>query len=205
MPKRGLAIIPSGEVLPCSNLSNYVLGNIYYQSLEEILNGEPVSRLRELIENNDYRYCWKYCNCNLNPSSNIPGAVSNYIPAYKKAFNNGNYKKVIEILKLNQNLETLEPDAIYSYAFSLHLEGTPEEALKYYNLALAKGFPEFWVRYNRGSLYLDISEYEKSYSDLNRAIQLNPDHEGARSVMEQLKTAARQSEPVAGQDNESLP
>jgi MoaA/NifB/PqqE/SkfB family radical SAM enzyme len=185
-PWRGVYILPSGNVLMCCNMPSYVLGNIYYQSIEEILNGEPVTRVRELIKNNDYRYCFKRCVCNFNPESSVPGAENSYTPAYLKVFKEGNYKKVIDELRLNQNLEYLEPAVIYHLAFSLHMEGEKKEALKYYDLALKKGMEEFWVRYNRGSLYLALGEYEKAHTDLSRAIELKPDHEGVRTVMGQL-------------------
>ncbi len=191
MPWKGLVILPNGDVLPCCALTNYVVGNLHYQSIEGILNGEPINKLRELIKNNDYRYCSTLCNVNFHPESNISGLAQAYTPDYLKMFNEGKYKEVIKELKLNQNLENLEPDAIYSYAYSLHMEGNKEEALKYYDLALKKGFEEFWLCYNRGSLYLTMGNYKKAHADLTRAVQLKPDHEGARIVMQQLSELER--------------
>lgn len=81
-----------------------------------------------------------------------------------------------------------DPEWNYLVAFCLHVQMRDlEKALRCYNLALKHGFDEFWVRYNRGALYAELGDVEQARSDLKRAVALNPDHEGARQVLQQLK------------------
>lgn len=51
---------PVGEVYPCcSEFTNYSFGNIYKESIEEILHGERITKFRESILNGEYKYCNK--------------------------------------------------------------------------------------------------------------------------------------------------
>jgi tetratricopeptide (TPR) repeat protein len=53
-----------------------------------------------------------------------------------------------------------------------------------YNLALENGHNEFWVRYNRGALYMQLGDIEAARTDLDRAASLDPSHEGAKQFRE---------------------
>jgi glycosyltransferase involved in cell wall biosynthesis len=102
--------------------------------------------------------------------------------------------KQIEVAAaLSQSLELQIPELLkgaewnYLSAFLLHqLQVNTEEALHRYDLALEHGFDEFWVRYNRGSLHAKLGNLEQARADLKRALELKPDHEGAKQMLAQL-------------------
>jgi glycosyltransferase involved in cell wall biosynthesis len=89
-----------------------------------------------------------------------------------------------------QNPELLKTaDWNYYSAYCLHNLGINlDEALSRYDLALEQGFDEFWVKYNRGSLYAKLGNNEQAKEDLMRAMQLKPEHQGPQQVLQQLLT-----------------
>lgn len=55
------------------------------------------------------------------------------------------------MLKLNP----YDPVFNYQYAICLHMQNKNlEKSLEFYKKSLKYGFEEFWVRYNRGSLFV---------------------------------------------------
>lgn len=79
------------------------------------------------------------------------------------------------------------PEWNYLAGFCLHMTGKNlREALRYYNLALDLGFDEFWIRYNRGSLYLRLGDTSAAKADLQRAMELCPQHPGPKVLLENL-------------------
>jgi len=188
MPWKGLVVIPTGHVLACSRLPNYILGDLNYESIEEILNSDAAINLRKMIQNNNYRFCRSDCEFNRNPSSSIPAISYSYVPKYKKLFEQQQYADALPLYI--KCVETNDNDAelIYHLAYCYQMINKNEEALKYYEYALEKGFSEFWIRYNRGSLLQSIGEYEYARNDLEKAVNLQPDHEGARKMLQQLSS-----------------
>lgn len=92
------------------------------------------------------------------------------------------YQQALPILE--SLCEKQPPDSEWNYllAFCLHRLGREwPRALKHYELALAHGFDEFWVRYNRGSLHSALGNYEAACADLERAVELQPAFEPARN------------------------
>ncbi len=76
----------------------------------------------------------------------------------------------------------------YLAAFSLHMQGRDmEKALRHYCLALDEGFDEFWVRYNRGVLFTSLGDLPQARADLERAVDLNPGHDGARAACQAVR------------------
>jgi|GEM_PF-1749686 len=76
------------------------------------------------------------------------------------------------------------PEVNYLLAFCLHMKRTDlQNAIWFYTQALERGFDEFWVRYNRGSLLLLLGELYEGYQDLQRAFELDSTHPGLRSVL----------------------
>jgi tetratricopeptide (TPR) repeat protein len=99
----------------------------------------------------------------------------------------GEWQKAI--VYLPKLLERYLADAHFEYLLALCLHMQREDigkALDYYNLALEHGFNEFWVRYNRGSLYMELGNFEQARLDLERAVELNPEHSDARRRLEEL-------------------
>jgi glycosyltransferase involved in cell wall biosynthesis len=80
-----------------------------------------------------------------------------------------------------------DPELNYLLAFCLHIQNKDLElAIKHYDLALQYGFDEFWVRYNRGSLYAHLGNTEQAKADLIRAAELKPEHQGPQQILQQL-------------------
>ena len=81
----------------------------------------------------------------------------------------------------------IEPKWNYLTAFCQHnLQINLHDAINRYNVALEHGYYEFWVRYNRGSLHAQLGNIEQARADLLRAVELNPAHEGAKHVLQQM-------------------
>ena len=89
-----------------------------------------------------------------------------------------------EILKLRPD----QPLANYLYAFCLHMLGLHiKKAVEHYGKALQYGFDEFWVRYNRGSLYAQFGRKDEARTDIQRAISMRPNHAGCLYILQQIR------------------
>jgi tetratricopeptide (TPR) repeat protein len=85
-----------------------------------------------------------------------------------------------------QALECLPNNAEASYllAFSLTAAGRESgRALALFDAALAGGFDEFWIRYNRAALLEASGRRREALADARRAAELDPSHGGARAVL----------------------
>ena len=186
-PWQGLFINSLGDVFPCSNAPGYVMGNVYNQEIEEILASPARLALQDKIKNNCYAHCWESCNMNYFPETSAPKATLEEILPYKKLFEDGRHEQLIRLLSsaLEAGIE-LPNDALYMLAFSCHMTHKSEEALIYYQKALEAGFPEFWIKYNRGALLLDLNRIEEAKSDIRRAYHLDSRHEGIKILMERI-------------------
>jgi tetratricopeptide (TPR) repeat protein len=96
-----------------------------------------------------------------------------------------------EALRIIDKLISNRPrDAQWNYykAFCLQCLGRgSQDAVKHYGIALDNGAEEFWVRYNRGKLFLYMRETEKAYIDLERAVLLYPTHQCAHKLLDKMK------------------
>jgi peptidoglycan/xylan/chitin deacetylase (PgdA/CDA1 family) len=80
-----------------------------------------------------------------------------------------------------------DPELNYLFALCLHIQNKDLKlAMKHYDLALQYGFDEFWVKYNRGSLYEKLGNTEQAEADLMRAVELKPKHQGAQQILQHL-------------------
>ena len=85
-----------------------------------------------------------------------------------------------------QALECLPNNAEASYllAFSLTAAGRDAgRALALLDAALAGGFDEFWIRYNRAALLKASGRRQEALADARRAAELDPAHGGARALL----------------------
>jgi len=97
--------------------------------------------------------------------------------------------KVVELSEKMALKGVVDGELYYFHAFALHaLRSDKDKSLCLYTLALNCGFDPFWVLYNRGCLYCDRGEYDAAKADLERAVLLRPEHEGAASVLHEVKT-----------------
>ncbi len=187
-PWHGLVILPAGDVLPCSRLTNFVLGNLEEQDLISIWHGEAAQHLRRLMMEGDYRYCDPSCPANRNPASYKEGA--RFVPEHEARFEAGDYNGALPGYERAVAQRPTDPVLLYRLAFCHHLAGDALRALSLYAAALTAGFPEFWVRYNRAALLERLGRPRQALADAARAIELDPTHEGARLVFERLAEGA---------------
>ncbi|RQV98983.1 FkbM family methyltransferase [bacterium] len=103
----------------------------------------------------------------------------------------GQFRQALEILK--ELCETIPEDAdlYYLTAFSHHHLGENfPQVLKDYQKAFELGFDEFWIRYNRANLFYQMKDLDSALNELEIAIKLYPEHEGARSLWQILSKKA---------------
>jgi tetratricopeptide (TPR) repeat protein len=102
-------------------------------------------------------------------------------------FDEGKYQEAKILFEKLADEETDQAMTVYRLAYCCHAVHENKAALKYYDHALRLGFSEFWVKYNRGSLYADIGQKAEALADMRRAVELVPSHEGARQVLNSLE------------------
>lgn len=109
--------------------------------------------------------------------------------AVRARIEEGKYEEAILELTVLLNGLPLDSDPYYLMGFCLQATGRDlEEAIQLYGRALELGHDEFWVRYNRGSLYMRLGRIEEARADLARAVELGPKHDGARATLDALLT-----------------
>ena len=118
-------------------------------------------------------------------SDELTKIINNW--AFPILMKNGDFHMSIQILKSLLTSQKDNSELNYYMAFCLHMMKKYDEAIPYYNRALETGFDEFWVRYNRGSLYLTKGEIKKANEDISKAAILKPSHDGVISMIAQLK------------------
>ncbi|MEY8335232.1 SPASM domain-containing protein [Lachnospiraceae bacterium 47-T17] len=185
--KQALAVGFDGSVVPCYNLPEYVLGNLYYHTLDEILDSPQLCEIREQIEKNDYKYCFERCPLNQNPTTSIKNARRNYTPLYEKYFSGGELLKALNEYKKIVGTPLFKARQKYEMAYCLHVgAGKLEEAIDLYTKAYEENFDEFWIKYNRAAAYIDLGNIELARNDIADAEALNPEHEGILLLKERL-------------------
>lgn len=108
----------------------------------------------------------------------------------KKMVDDADYQRAIVCLKPMLAKEPTNGQLNYFLAFCLHrMKLDCARSLHHYDLAIKYGFSEFWVRYSRGSLYREIGDMEAATFDLERAMSLDPFHEGPKQVLEEISKA----------------
>ncbi len=144
------------------------------------INEENIKNLEHIDKISD-----KYCilQTTVNNDTQLQYLIDSW--AYKNLVQRGEYENVLPIISNLLKLMPYHPELNYFYGFCLHtIRGDFQNALNHYNLALENGFNEFWVKFNRGTLFLQLGERESAINDLTRAVELDPKHEGARSTLE---------------------
>jgi tetratricopeptide (TPR) repeat protein len=110
------------------------------------------------------------------------------IEEIKGYINSAKYREALDRLEIIATLQLEKWQQArnnYLIAYCLHSSGTDlKRALDNYDLALEKGFDEFWVYFNRGALYMELGDIEAARVDLDRAATIDPNHEGARKFRE---------------------
>jgi tetratricopeptide (TPR) repeat protein len=89
-----------------------------------------------------------------------------------------------------ERMAAVAPEAAevhYSWAVSLQSGGQPRPAVTEYNKAFSLGYPEFWIRYTRGTAFVALGEKKLARADLERAVALDPAHTDARAQLAALR------------------
>ncbi len=112
--------------------------------------------------------------------------------AAKQFIEIGKFGDAISILVRLLNNNPSDPLWNYHMAFCLHqCNNDLQTALKHYNLALENGFDEFWVKFNRGLLLLQMNERHQARIDLERAYSLHPDHPNLEQLVKNTLKSSR--------------
>ena len=82
--------------------------------------------------------------------------------------------------KINSDEQTIK-DQIISRAFKQHSQGNLQEAKKYYENFINKGFLDHRVFSNYGMILINLGELEKAELSTRKAIELNPNYAMAYS------------------------
>jgi tetratricopeptide (TPR) repeat protein len=113
------------------------------------------------------------------------------IEVIERLVNNYKYREALDLLQalVNHNIEKSKQARTYYY-IALCMQGLSidyNRALDYYSFALENGFePQFWVFYNRSLLYIQLGDLEAARIDIDKAVSLNPGHEVARQIQDDL-------------------
>lgn len=186
MPQNGFVIMPDGNVYVCNNATNYPLGNVYVDSMDDLLFGKNRKQLLKEINDGDYKYCFSRCKNNKNPRTSCTGVQVRYVPKYKQLFDEGNFLEAVKYYSKIEHLPMCGAQECYEFAFCLHITNTDlEKAVRLYTKAMEQGFTEFWVKYNRADAYIRLGQLQLATEDILRAYDLNPSHEGAARMYQE--------------------
>ena len=97
----------------------------------------------------------------------------------------GRYQEAETVVAKAAILEPTQSEWPYLLGYALHRQAK-SGALEQYDRALALGYDEFWVCYNRGLLYLEQGDLIAAQADLERAAALQPGNEDLRRVLNKL-------------------
>ena len=127
----------------------------------------------------------------------LEAEVSAYQGALRRLVENHQFDAALSVFEHLLSERPHQPEWNYLAGLSAHMARRDlERALNHYDLALEQGFDEFWARYNRGALLAELGDLERALADLERAAELNPDHDGAKASYEDVvkrTTGARQA------------
>jgi tetratricopeptide (TPR) repeat protein len=116
--------------------------------------------------------------------------------AVRSFVDRGEYRQTLPILDKLLSNKPHDPEWNYYKAFCLQYIGENlQQAVNHYNIALASGFDEFWVRYNRGALFKSLGEVEKAHTDLQRAVLLYPTAEVAYKMLSEIEEMISKPKP----------
>jgi tetratricopeptide (TPR) repeat protein len=110
-----------------------------------------------------------------------------FISAVRKMIDKNKYDETIEVLSHFIDSYNDNPEVHYLLAFCYHHLLKFEFALNHYNKALELGFSEYWVRYNRASLYLELGLAAEASLDATRCLEIIPVGIDKDEILEYIK------------------
>lgn len=93
---------------------------------------------------------------------------------------------MVEELDGVEDLYCVSADVVCKYAYSLHIIGRAD-ALRYYALALEKGFDGFRARYHRRILYHSLGRGHEALEDLAQAADIHPVHQEVAEILQEIR------------------
>lgn len=113
----------------------------------------------------------------------------------KNNIDSENFEVSLEILDNLLSKDPLNGELNYLKAFCLqNLHRDLETALHHYEIALSNKFDEFWTRFNRGSILIDMGKLSLGLEDLEKAAQINPSHEWTRIKIAHIRNILENKE-----------
>ncbi len=107
-----------------------------------------------------------------------------WMEAVEQWVNQGQLQHAIWVLSVLVDTEFTSGAAHYFYACALSWSGKNDAStLTQFDLALANGAQEFWVRYNRAFVHFAMGNNAAAVADMQEATRLDPTHEGASSTL----------------------
>lgn len=103
----------------------------------------------------------------------------------RKMIDQGAMEEAEKALHDNVTKDCCLAEENYLYAFAIQKKNV-EEAVKHYDIALQKGFSEFWVRYNKAATLISAGHRDEARDDLLAAYRLDQNHEGVLFYMHEL-------------------
>jgi len=137
-----------------------------------------ITRLKQMLEE-PYRA----------PSQKYSPEMTDFFINYTRRCHEFHQNSLADIQHSLANTQNSLADVTYKLAYACHQSKQYAQALEYYQKALTAGFSEFWVRYNRGCLFLETERTHEAKPELSRAVGLDPSHEGARRMLETAEQA----------------
>lgn len=138
-------------------------------------------------ENSITQRLWKFEDQCLTPSEKAIYIDQHFRSIIREYVNNAEWDKAL--LHVEQILDKYE-DAEMEYFLAFILQSKkqmPDRSLEHYTLALKHGFDEFWIRYNRGQLYVTLGNIDLAIVDLERALMLHPSDENIPQLLNNLR------------------
>lgn len=101
-------------------------------------------------------------------------SLNTIMTSIRQMIEKNKYEQMVELLQLIA-MQHKDAEVHYLLAYCYHHLSKTELARDYYDSALALGFSEYWVKYNRSSVYLQMGLISNAIRDANRCLEIVPD------------------------------
>lgn len=99
----------------------------------------------------------------------------------------GDFRGAVQLLEPIVKRNPHNAHMHYCLALSLALCSRYADAVPHYDRALAGGFDEYWVRYNRGQALANVGRKNEAVADLARAAEINGSDGGLKEILGRLR------------------
>jgi glycosyltransferase involved in cell wall biosynthesis/ubiquinone/menaquinone biosynthesis C-methylase UbiE len=117
------------------------------------------------------------------------------VGAIQEMVDDKEYEKALPVIEELLKKSPEDGRLNYFFAFCLHmLNKDLQKSLENYELALKYGFDEFWVRFQRGNLYMKLGDLGKARLDLEGALSLRPWDDSTSRALREIKPKILENE-----------